>query len=74
MKIYKVTLPIAGHVELPVAAESETEAIDMAMQKATLLDASDWKILYQFARGNVNYCPLPWKAQARITFDDEKGE
>lgn len=74
MKTYEVTIPIAGHAFLTIEASSEREAIEKAMDEVTLKDVENWECLEQFNKGNVCYCPSPWKAEARLEFEDEEVE
>ena len=63
MKTYLVSIPIAGHVVHEVEAESPEEAIGSAQ----IMDPEDgevtWETLSQFHKGNVCYCPTPWKIE-----------
>jgi hypothetical protein len=65
MKRYGVTIPVAGHAYVTVEAESEQEAIDLAMYgDVTKEDIEDWDCLRAFNRGNVCSCPHPWEVEA----------
>lgn len=66
MKTYNVTLPIAGHINLDVEAESEEEAIEKAFGTCSMDDITEWEALEQFTKGNVCYCPQPWEAAAEL--------
>jgi len=66
-KSYDVLIPIAGHVFLTVEAESEEEAIELGMERASLEDIEEWTTLERFSEGNVCYCPSPWEAEAEVT-------
>lgn len=70
MKTYEVTIPIAGHAFLTVEAESEEEAISMAIDEATIDNVEEWTTLRQFHSGNVCYCPQPWEAEASCDDSD----
>lgn len=74
MKTYSVTLPIAGHLCLSVEADSASEAVDKAMEDASLSDIEGWEVLKQFNQGNVCHCPHPWEAEAVCTDGDEEDE
>jgi len=63
-RIYSVKIPIAGHAFLEVEADSEEEAIDKAIDAATIDDVDEWEALKQFNVGNVCFCPSPWEAEA----------
>lgn len=71
MKIYEVTVPIAGHAILEVEAENEEAAIEQALERVERDDIEEWEALRQFHRGNVCYCPQPWKVEAREVDDPE---
>lgn len=64
MKVFEVTLPIAGHAFLTIEAETEEEAIEKAFDEVTLQNIEEWEALREFNRGNVCYCPQPWEAVA----------
>jgi len=75
MKTYEVTIPIAGHAYRTVNAESEEEAIEKALDEASLTDVESWETLRQFNQGNICYCPKPWEAEAHLAFgEDEEDE
>ena len=66
MKGYSVMVPIAGHIEVVVEAESEEAAIAAAMDSddLNLSNIVNWEALDRFTGGNVCYCPHPWEAEA----------
>lgn len=66
MPFYTVTLPIAGHAILSVEAESGKAAIEAAFDQVETKHIEDWEALDEFTRGNVCYCPTPWKATAEL--------
>lgn len=66
MATYNVTIPIAGHALLTVEAGSEEEAIQKAIDEATLDNVQEWEAIKQFHKGNVCYCPHPWEAEAQL--------
>ena len=72
-KTYSVTVPIAGHAFIEIEADSEEEAIELAINEVTLENIEEWTSLAQFNRGNVCYCPSPWEAEAEC-IDDGDGE
>lgn len=64
-KTYSVTIPFAGHIGVQVEANSEEEAINIALeQHLSLDDVIEWEALREFNRGNVCCCPSPWEAEA----------
>ena len=69
---YMVQVPIAGHIIVYVDAETEEEAISLAMESDDLNidNLESWEALEQFNMGNVCYCPKPWSAEA--TREDEE--
>ena len=67
MAEYEVTIPIAGHAHITVNAESEQEAIGLALKMVTLDDINIWEPLKQFNARNVCCCPRPWEAEAEKT-------
>lgn len=71
---YQVTIPIAGHAFITVEAESEEEAIDIAMGEVTIDHVEEWIPVEQFTQGNVCYCPHPWEAEAIDMGSAEEGE
>lgn len=54
-KVYDVTLPIAGIAFLQVEADSEDEAIDVALGKLELKDIEEWDGHRYLVRGSVCY-------------------
>lgn len=74
MKTYEVTIPIAGHAFRTVQANSEEEAIEIAMNEVTLQDVENWDCLSKFNQGNVCYCPHPWQVEATLGFGEEEDE
>jgi hypothetical protein len=60
---YEVAIPIAGHAFLTVEAESEDEAVEIAMGEVTREHIEEWEALDAFHQGNVCYCPSPWQVQ-----------
>jgi hypothetical protein len=65
MAEYLVTIPIAGHLEIMVEAESEEAAIEQAFESDYTIDnLADWEAVRAFNEGNVCYCPQPWEATA----------
>lgn len=57
---YEITIPVAGHAYITVIAESESEALEIAMDEVSEKDIDSWEFLEQFNQGNVCYCPRPW--------------
>lgn len=76
MKTYNVTIPIAGHAVVQVEANSEEEAIQLAMEsdQLALKSIEYWEPLERFNEGNVCYCPQPWEAEAVLAFGEEEEE
>lgn len=70
-KTWSVRLPIAGHADVEVEAESEADAIEMAFSKVEISNVEEWEALRQFHQGNVCYCPQPWEAEAICQDDDD---
>jgi len=66
MAVYNVIIPIAGHAYKSVEADSEKEAIELAMSEVTIDDIDEWEALTRFNQGNVCYCPSPWEAKAEL--------
>lgn len=64
MRVYAVTIPIAGHAFMEVEANNEEEAIEIAMDSVSIGDVENWEPLEQFNQGNVCYCPAPWEVEA----------
>lgn len=62
MRVYSVTIPIAGHLFVEVEAESAEQAIAKAHEDYDPKDAQ-WETLDRFNSGNVCYCPSPWEIQ-----------
>lgn len=71
MRVFSVTLPIAGHAYVTVEAENEDQAIDKAMEEVTIDDIETWEAVPQFNKGNVCYCPHPWEAAVVDETPDE---
>jgi len=69
MRLWSVTMPIAGHAFLEVEAETEEQAREMAFNTVTFDHVEKWEALEQFNQGNVCYCPSPW--QVEITDEGE---
>jgi hypothetical protein len=64
VKIYTVTLPIAGHITTEIEAENAEAAISAALDGDLMTYDASWEALEQFSQGNICYCPKPWKAEA----------
>lgn len=64
MKTYEVTLPITGIAYVTVEAESEDEAIEMAMGQVEQSDIESWEAIRHVTRGNACYAMQPWSAGA----------
>ena len=75
MPTYSVLVPIAGHVEVIVEADSKEEAHEAALTSddLELKNVVDWESLHRFTRGNVCYCPSPWEIEATLIEDDSEG-
>jgi hypothetical protein len=72
MRIYAVTVPIAGHAYMIVEAENEHEAKEKALAECSIDLVENWEPLEQFNQGNVCYCPQPWEIEVvDETPDDE---
>lgn len=71
---YQVTIPIAGHAFLTVEADSEEEAIELAMGEVTIDDFEGWEPVETFIQGNVCYCPQPWSVDVRDMGEVEDAE
>ena len=65
MPKFLVVIPIAGHVTYEIEADSEDDAIDIAMEKDPN-DGGDvaYDMLLKFNTGSVCHCPSPWEATA----------
>lgn len=63
MTLYNVVIPIGGHLDIQVEAESEREAIDKAMDEADLNFLTSWDILDPVSQGNVLNFPSPWNIE-----------
>lgn len=71
MGFYTVRLPIAGSVTVEVEANTEAEAIEMAISSGWTTDDIDECDAYEYlVRGNVVYAPV-WKASAELILEDE---
>jgi hypothetical protein len=70
-KPYSVKIPIAGHAFVEVEADSEEEAIEKAIEEATISHVEEWEAIKQFNQGNVCYCPRPWVAEAECLEDED---
>lgn len=70
---YEVILPIAGHACVTVVADSEGEAIEMAMEVVDITDIESWDAFKHITRGNVCYAPT-WDASAEAFGDDVEDE
>ena len=57
MKEYYLKIPMAGSVEISVEAESEKEAIEKAMNEATIKNVGEWEMFTKIVEGNVLYAP-----------------
>ena len=57
MKTYEVTLPIAGVAFLTVEAESEEQAIGIAMNECSQENIEEWSAYRNIVSGNVLYAP-----------------
>lgn len=63
MRLYSVTVPIAGHAFVEVEAESEESAKEKAFNSVLLTDIKSWEPLEKFNQGNVCFCPDPWEVE-----------
>lgn len=70
-KLWGVTVPIAGHAYKVVEADTEEEAIEIALNEVELTDLEGWEAIETFTEGNVCYCPHPWRIEARDETPDE---
>lgn len=61
MKIFNITIPIAGHANIEVMAETREEAIEMAVNDSD--PEVSWEYLERFHEGNVCHCPIPWEME-----------
>lgn len=65
MPKYNVIVPIAGHIYVQVEASSEEEAIQKGMDEALTSQDIQYEIMEGgFVKGDVCYCPKPWKPMA----------
>ena len=64
MKTWSVTIPITGLAYLEVEAETEDEAIDIAMDSVTIDEVETWEPIRHVNKGNVCYAMQPWDAEA----------
>jgi hypothetical protein len=72
-KLFVVTIPVAGHAVIEVEADDKEAAIKMAMSAATEKNIDSWEFLEQFNKGNVCYCPSPWRVEAEsVDGEDEE--
>lgn len=74
MKTYDVMIPFAGHLSIQVEAKDEKDAIQVAMDEATLEHVESWEALEQFNQGNICYCPSPWEAEATLAAGEDDAE
>lgn len=74
LKEYYVIIPVAGHAYLSVEAESESHAIDKALEVVTIDNVETWEPLEEFNRGNFCFCPMPWKVRAEPVDADEPSD
>lgn len=59
MNLYWLRIPIAGVISREVEAESEEEALELALEIEHLDDLEDWDLYPDgIAVGNVCYAPL----------------
>jgi hypothetical protein len=58
MAKWHVRLPITGVVDVEVYADSEKEAIQAAIQQASLEEIAEWEAHEQVCEGNVVYGSL----------------
>lgn len=65
MRVFSITIPIAGHAFMEVEAENEAAAIEKALETVTMDNIDMWEPLEQFNQGNVCYCPQPWNVVAK---------
>lgn len=55
MNIYNITLPLTGIIYKTVEADSEEEAIRLAMEESTLDDIEEWDTHRKIVSGNIFY-------------------
>ena len=63
-KEYEVTLPITGKAYLTVVADSEEEAIQIALGEVLFDHIEEWEAVERINEGNVCYAMRPWQAEA----------
>lgn len=68
MAEFEVTLPVHGVVYMTVEADSEAEAIELALSTYTDDDLEEWSAVESFGRGNVTYVS-PYEASAEKVRD-----
>lgn len=71
MKIYLVTIPIAGTVSTEVEAENEKEAIEKAMEADLRDEELQWETYRKFNSGNLCHIDSPWEVGAEQISDEE---
>lgn len=64
MKTYTVTMPITGKAIVEIEADSEEDAIRMALETVELQHIEEWEALETISEGNVLYAMRPWEAEA----------
>lgn len=65
-KRWVVTVPVAGHLTFEIQASTEAAAIEKALHTSPDLGELTYETLTSFHKGNVCYCPSPWKAEAEV--------
>ena len=73
MKLWYVTIPIAGHVFVEVEAATKEEAREKAfMSDIAVVGDVTWDLLTSFGTGNVCHCPQPWSVEVEFLKEIEE--
>lgn len=74
MKIWNVTIPIAGPVSLEVEAATKEEAQEKAFMTDLAKDGYvTWEALDSFGKGNSCHGPSPWSVEVGFLEEIEEG-
>lgn len=63
MPKYHIMIPIAGHIELEIEADSQKAAKEKAFNTRFGPEQIQYEALDAFMTGNVCHCPEPWEIE-----------
>jgi hypothetical protein len=62
-----VEVPIVCKVTVEIQADSDEQAIALAVDNASIDDVDEWQALQELSQGNINLAPI---SKAYVTFSE----